>query len=281
MRPEWQTFLQLVGIVTGQGPDADIDAIDGFIALEAARRETVTAGSPAEGMEPSEVLAYLGERRGPERILDLLLRCGPYGAGFNGEGGRGAERGTALTLAALEEAPHGIDLGPLQPRLPEVLRTPSGKVELCPPQLAADLERLESSLAAEPEEMVLIGRRHLRSNNSWLHNLPHLVRGADRCTMLISGEDAARLGLSEGGKATVSSRAGSLEVPVEVTDAIMPGVVSIPHGWGHDVPGNRTAVASAHGGVNSNLLSDESVLDPLSGNAVLNGIPVSVAPAPA
>ncbi len=127
--------------------------------------------------------------------------------------------------------------------------------------------------------MVLIGRRHLRSNNSWLHNLPHLVRGADRCTMLVCDADAERLGLIDGASARVSSRAGSVEVPVEVTDAIMPGVVSIPHGWGHDAPGLRTAVATAHSGVNSNLLADETLVDPLSGNAVLNGIPVSVAPA--
>jgi anaerobic selenocysteine-containing dehydrogenase len=128
--------------------------------------------------------------------------------------------------------------------------------------------------------MVLIGRRHLRSNNSWMHNLPHLVRGKDRCTMHVSPGDAERLGLADGGLAAVTSRAGSVEVPVEVTDAIMDGVVSIPHGWGHDVPGARLGVAAGHAGVNSNLLSDETLVDELSGNAVLNGVPVEVAPAP-
>ncbi len=224
MQHEWETMLRLLGVVTGQGPDADLAAIDDFIALEAARRETVTAGSPAEGMEPAAVVAELGERRGPERILDLLLRCGPYGAGFGTNGRSGDSDGPALSLDALEAAPHGIDLGPLAPRLPEMLRTPSGRVELAPPAITADLDRLASSLDAEQPEMVLIGRRHLRSNNSWLHNLPHLVRGADRCTMHVSPADAERLGLADGARAQVSSRAGSLEVPVEVTDSIMSGV---------------------------------------------------------
>jgi len=127
--------------------------------------------------------------------------------------------------------------------------------------------------------LVLIGRRDLRSNNSWTHNVPHLVRGKDRCTMHVNPADAERLGLTAGGSAAVSSRAGSVVVPVEVTDAIMEGVVSIPHGWGHDAAGARMRVAAASPGVNSNLLADELLVDELSGNAVLNGIPVAVAPA--
>lgn len=279
MVEEWRTMLRLLGILTGQGADADTGAIDDFIAMEMARRETVTAGSAAEGMEPEEVIAALGERRGPDRLLDLLLRCGPYGAGFPGHPGRG--NGTALSLDLLEENPHGIDLGPLEPRLPELLRTPSGRIELCPPALVADLERLEGSLAAASADgsMVLIGRRHLRSNNSWMHNLPHLVRGKDRCTMHVSPADAERLGLTDGSSAKVSSRAGAVEVPVEVTEKIMDGVVSIPHGWGHDDDSIRMEVAARNHGVNSNILADETIVDPLSGNAVLNGIPVTVAPA--
>ncbi len=279
MQPEWETMLRLLGVVTGQGPDADTAAIDDLIALEAARRETVTKGSPAEGMEPAEVLAASGDRRGPERVLDLLLRCGPYGAGVNGGGGRG--NGTALSLELLEQHPHGIDLGPLRPRLPEMLRTPSGRIELCPEPIVADLERLAGSIeeGGADDGLVLIGRRQLRSNNSWMHNLPHLVRGKDRCTMHVSPADASRLGLIDGGEAEVSSRAGSLRVPVEVTEDIMEGVVSIPHGWGHDADQARLGVASANSGVNSNLLADEELVDPLSGNAVLNGIPVSVAAA--
>ena len=277
IEPEWRTMLRLAGLFAGAGTAVDVDAFDDMVALEVARRETVTEGSPAEGMEPTEVLAALGERRGPERILDLMLRCGPYGAGIADRPGRG--NGTALSLGRLEEAPHGIDLGPLEPRLPEVLRTASGKIELCPPALVADLDRLAEALGRDRESMVLIGRRDLRSNNSWMHNLPHLVRGKDRCTMQVNPADAERLGLSETGVAAVTSRTGSVVVPVEVTDTIMEGVVSIPHGWGHDTEGARMSVAAENAGVNSNLLADETLVDALSGNAVLNGIPVAVAPA--
>ena len=126
--------------------------------------------------------------------------------------------------------------------------------------------------------MVLIGRRQLRSNNSWMHNLTPLVKGKVRCTAHVNPVDAERLGLIDGEPALVRSRAGEVEVPVEVTDSVMAGVVSIPHGWGHDVDGVRMEVASAHAGTNSNLLADELQLDPLSGNAVLNGIPVELAP---
>jgi anaerobic selenocysteine-containing dehydrogenase len=202
-------------------------------------------------------------RRGPERMLDLLLRAGPYD----------------LTLADLEAAPHGIDLGALEPRIPEMLRTASGKVELAPPEIVADVARLEEALGRSRNGgMVLIGRRQLRSNNSWMHNIAPLVKGKERCTAHVNPADAERLGLRDGEPARVSSRAGAIEVPVEVTDAVMPGVVSIPHGWGHDVDGVRMGVASAHAGTNSNVLADETLIDPLSGNAVLNGIPVELAP---
>ena len=251
---EWQIFLRLAGIVAGQGPDADVDALDDLVARTLAQREL-------PDRDPDEVLAEIEPRRGPERVLDLFLRAGPYD----------------LTLADLEQSPHGIDLGPLTPRIPEVLRTPSGKVELAPEAILADVDRLRSSLDREhADELVLIGRRQLRSNNSWMHNLNALVKGKDRCTMHVHPDDAQRLGLDDGGRAVVRSAAGELEAPVEVTDAIMPGVVSIPHGWGHDAPGVRMQVASKHAGVNSNLVADETLTDPLSGNAVLNGIPVEV-----
>ena len=192
-----------------------------------------------------------------------MLRAGPYD----------------LTLADLEAAPHGVDLGPLEPRVPELLRTPSGKVELAPEPIAADVARLQAALSrGAGGGMVLIGRRQLRSNNSWMHNIQPLVKGKERCTAHVHPDDAARLGLTDGELAHVSSRAGSIEVPVEVTDAVMPGVVSIPHGWGHAADGARMNVAAAHAGSNSNVLADEMLLDPLSGNAVLNGIPVEMAP---
>jgi anaerobic selenocysteine-containing dehydrogenase len=252
MRDDWENVLRLAGVVTGQGADADIDAIDGFVAGEVARRAGIDPADHPDAMA----------RRGPERLLDLMLRAGPY----------------ALTLADLEAAPHGIDLGPLEPRIPEMLRTASGKVELAPEPIAADLPRLEAALERSRNGgMVLIGRRQLRSNNSWMHNIQPLVKGKERCTAHVHPDDAARLGLRDGEPARVSSRAGTIEVPVELTEAVMPGVVSIPHGWGHDADGARMTVASAHPGTNSNVLADELLLDPLSGNAVLNGIPVELA----
>jgi anaerobic selenocysteine-containing dehydrogenase len=160
--------------------------------------------------------------------------------------------------------------------LHEVLATPSGKIELAPSYITADVVRLAARLARADDGLLLVSRRHLRSNNSWFHNYEPLVRGRERCTLLVHPDDARRLGLSAGAHARVSSEAGSIEVPVEISDEMMPGVVSLPHGWGHDKPGARLAVAAAHAGVNSNLLAPGGLVDPLSNNAVVNGIPVSV-----
>jgi anaerobic selenocysteine-containing dehydrogenase len=271
--PEWETFLRLAGIVTGQGPSADVGALDSMVIQTLVQRELADPASRVAGRDQAELLEALEPRRGPERILDLMIRVGPYGDAFGSDP-------DGLTLDVLERHPHGIDLGPLEPRLPDVLRTPSGMIELAPEAIVADVERLRSALARERNGgMVLIGRRQLRSNNSWMHNLPALVKGKDRCTLHIHPDDAARLGLTDGGRALVRSSAGQVEAPVELTDGIMPGVVSIPHGWGHDGDGMRMEVAAAHAGVNSNVLADETVVDPVSGNAVLNGIPVEVAAA--
>jgi anaerobic selenocysteine-containing dehydrogenase len=274
MPGEWEVLLRLAAIVAGQGADADIAAFDDLVAGELARRECADPQSPVAGRDPAELLAALEPRRGPERLLDLMLRCGPYGDGFGAR-----TDGPCLSLAALEAAPHGIDLGPLEPRLPEVLRTASGMIELAPEPLVADVARLRAALARPANGLLLIGRRQLRSNNSWMHNLPLLMRGPVRCTLHVHPDDAARLTLVDGGRALVRSRTGSIEVPVEVTDAIMPGVVSIPHGWGHDEPGIAMAVAAEHAGSNSNVLADDQLVDVPSGNAVLNGIPVELEPA--
>jgi len=270
-QPEWHTLLRLAAIVSGQGSDADPAALDDFVTFQRVEHEVSSPGSRIAGRDAADIMTALVPRRGPERILDLMLRTGPYGDAF------GAQPG-GLTLAALEANPHGIDFGALAPRIPEALRTPSGKIELAPEALAADVERLRRGLSREAPALALIGRRDLRSNNSWMHNLEVLVKGRPRCTVQIHPEDAARFGLGDGALARVSSRAGSIEVPVEVSDELMPGVVSIPHGWGHDVPDTRMRIAAAHAGANCNLLADEVSLDPLSGNSVLNGIPVSIEP---
>jgi anaerobic selenocysteine-containing dehydrogenase len=247
---EWRTLLRLTGIAAGQGPDVDVDALDDMVAAGYAQRL---------GLDPT----VAGDWRGPERLLDLLLRAGPYD----------------LTLDDLVAAPHGVDLGPLQQRLPEPLRTESGLIELAPEPVVADVARLEATLdEAAAAGLLLVGRRHLRSNNSWMHNLPLLVRGPERCTIQVHPDDAARLGLTDGLPARVRSRVGAIELPVEVTDEVMAGVVSVPHGWGHGVPGVGWSVAAGAGGANSNTLTDELAVEPLSGTAILNGIPVEVEP---
>src|SRR6266516_1648554 len=267
---EGELFLRLAGVLAGQGPDANLQILDELAVTTLIQREVVTVGSSIENRDVGELLEALKPRRGPERMLDFLLRIGPYGDAFGTRDG--------LSLATLEAHPHGIDLGPLQPRITEVLRTPSGKIELAPQPIVEDVERLrtafEQSLARENGHMLLIGRRDLRSNNSWMHNLHVLTKGKERCTLHIHPDDATRLGLDEGETASVASRVRTVEMPIEITDAIMPGVVSIPHGWGHSLPGTRMHIATEHAGVNTNILTDEADIDPLSGNAVLNGIRV-------
>jgi anaerobic selenocysteine-containing dehydrogenase len=204
------------------------------------------------------------------------LRGGPYGDRFGARSG-------GLSLARVEAAPGGVDLGPLAPRIPEVLRTPSGKIELAPPMLLADLERVRAALArTEPvADLLIIGRRQVRSNNSWMHNLPVLAKGPFRCTALVNPADALRLGLTDGGRARIIAHSRSIEAQVEISDEMMPGVVSLPHGWGHDHPGTRMQVATKRPGANLNALFDENRRDPLSGNAVLSGIPVRLEALPA
>jgi anaerobic selenocysteine-containing dehydrogenase len=210
-------------------------------------------------------------RLGPRGLVDLLLRRGPYGAWRRG--GRG------LSLAALEKAPHGIDLGPLEPALPAALETPGRRIVLAPPQLVADLARLRAraaEIAGDGGGLCLIGRRELRSNNSWMHNSERLVKGRDRCTLLMHPDDARQRGLAAGDRVEVRSRAGSVQVPLAVTDEMMPGVVSLPHGWGHSRPGVTLSVAAAHPGASVNDVTDELGVDALAGTAVLNGVPVDV-----
>ena len=271
---EWEILAKLAGIVQGLGTNVDPDTIDD-ISIRSLIESTVRDDtSVIAGRNPDEIYQALsspenGSLRGPDRILDLLLRIGPFGEGF------GANPAGA-SVAMLKQHPHGVDYGALIPRIPEVLRTPSGKIELAPAELIADLPRLRASLSADPDAMLLVGRRHLRSNNSWMHNIRVLVKGKPRCTLQIHPDDAARLGVVNGGAVRVTSRVGSVIAPAEITDAIRPRVVSLPHGWGHDLPGTRQSVAHEFAGVNSNVLTDHEAIDPLSGNAVLNGIPVAV-----
>ncbi|MET8156422.1 molybdopterin-dependent oxidoreductase [Sphaerisporangium sp. NPDC005289] len=286
---EAEILARLAMIAAGQGADADPAALDELILDQTLRRAVEAAGSPVEGRDPAELRAMLTGGTGAELRLDAMLRLGPYGDwggrepfGDGEEDGArgvieagGGEREPGLSLELLLRHPHGIDLGPLAPRLPGVLATASGAVELAPPAILADVPRLREALGRPAEGFVLIGRRHLRSNNSWMHNLAPLVGGTNRCTLQINPDDAAELGLS--GQAVVRSAAGELTVPLEPTDTIMRGVVSLPHGWGH--AGTSQLVAAKNAGVSANALTDESIIDPLSGNAVFNGVPVTLEPA--
>ncbi|MFF4303643.1 molybdopterin oxidoreductase family protein [Streptomyces sp. NPDC001601] len=248
---------------------AEPSAVDDMVIGQTLGKAVREPHSPVHGRDPQELAALLTGDTGPERRLDLMLRLGPYGDGFGA-------RPDGLTLEQLLAHPHGIDLGPLQPRLPQPLKTRSGKVELLPRPIADDLPRLRAALDTSPAALVLVGRRHLRSNNSWMHNVPALTGGTNRCTLHIHPEDAARLGVRDGADVRVKGAGGEVVTPAEVTDGVRPGVVSLPHGWGHDRPGTRLSHAATAPGVNVNQLLDGSLLDPLSGNAVLNGIPIEV-----
>ena len=264
---EVEIICRLALGILGVGTDADPKLVDDQIISAVLGKEVADPASPVSGRSVAELAAMLPEGPGYERRLDMMLRLGPFGDAFgaNSEG---------LTLQTLKDNPHGIDLGPLTTRIPEVLRTPSGKLELAPEPILADIPRLQAALSAEDSGFLLIGRRHLRSNNSWMHNLPALAGGTNRCTLQIHPDDAARLGVTD--TAVVTGPGGKLAVPVEITDNIRPGVVSLPHGWGHTAPGTRLSVAATQAGVNVNGLLDSSLLEPLSGTAVLNGVPVEV-----
>ncbi|MEM9036873.1 MAG: molybdopterin-dependent oxidoreductase [Actinomycetota bacterium] len=271
---EWEVLLGLARVLAGRDVDLETldDDVDGMVE-GMVRSAVADEYGPAHGRDPEELLGELADRRGPEKVLDHLLRTGPFGDGYGTDP-------DGLSLAKLLDHPHGVDLGPLQPnRLPALLRTPSGRIEAAPPELLADLPRLEATLtgpAADDGGLVLIGRRHLRSNNSWMHNVEVLVKGKERCTLWIHPSDAEDIGVGDGDVAAVRSRVGCVEAPVEVTDAIRPGVVSLPHGWGHDAPGSRLSVAANRPGVNANALTDDREADPVSGTTALSGVAVAV-----
>ncbi len=201
----------------------------------------------------------------PEQKIAQALQFGPYGK-------------TGMSLQTLLDNPHGVDLGPLQPVMPGRLATENGRINIAPTLFLTDLPRAEQLLPATEtvDSLLLINRRHLRDNNSWLHNAHRLVKGRNRCTLQINPADAARLSISNGQTVRVRSRVGAVELPAELTDDMMPGVVCMPHGYGHNRPGIRMDVAEQHAGVSANDLSDERVVDELTGNAVLSGVPVWV-----
>jgi anaerobic selenocysteine-containing dehydrogenase len=238
-RHDWEIFAELTGRIGG------VSRV-GRIAARASR-------------------ALLLRLR-PERFLDVALRIGPH----------------RLSLRRLKRFPHGVDLGPLVPCLPQRLYTPDRRIELAPDIFIRDVERLRAHLDSAARtaagRLVLIGRRDLLSNNSWMHNVPRLMKGRTRCTLRVNPADAARLRLTDGGHASVRSAAGSIVADVQLSDEMMPGVVSLPHGWGHTRPGIRLRVAAGHAGASINDVTDEQFVDRLTGNISFSGVPVEVMP---
>jgi anaerobic selenocysteine-containing dehydrogenase len=234
-------------------------------------------GRGLKGALMNPVLRLLGPLSTPERLADVLLRTGPYGR---------LRSRRALDVGKVKRSRHGIDLGPLEPHLVSLLRTKDKRVQLAPPVMLAEAARLED-LAAEREgalqdgyDLTLIGRRSLRSNNSWMHNSHRLMKGADRCTALLHPEDASSRGLSDGQRVLVTSAIGAIEVPLEISDEMRPGVVSVPHGFGHTRDGVGWHTAAANAGASVNDVTDPSVVDRLTGNAAVNDVPVRVEEAP-
>ncbi|MGX2998094.1 molybdopterin-dependent oxidoreductase [Streptomyces sp. JNUCC 64] len=263
---ETEIHARLVLAATGRH-GADPSEVDALVVGTTLRQAVADPSGPVHARDPEALAAELHGACGAERRLDLMLRLGPYGDGFGA-------RPDGLTLRRLLDAPHGVDLGPLRPRLPQPLATRSGRVELLPPPIVADLTRLALARHDRPGGFVLVGRRDLRSGNSWLHHVPGFGGGSRDRDLHVHPEDAGRLGLADGDRVRVTGSGGTVEVPVGITDSVRPGVVSLPRGWGHDRSGTRLRIATANPGVNVNRLLDGSLLDPLSGTAVLNALPV-------
>lgn len=227
------------------------------------------------------------QKLGLDAGLDLMLRFGPYGTHRKMAARKSSLRErlvslvlperNGLSIKKLKNHPHGLDLGPLQRAFPEWIFTPGKKIAVAPELYLKDIARAREKLkAGHGGDMLLIGRRHVRSNNSWMHNSHRLVKGKPRCTAMLHPDDAARLGVVEGANVRVASRVGAIELPVEITDHIMPGVVSVPHGFGHGREGVRLEIARKVAGVSINDITDERHIDAITAMPVLNGVPVTV-----
>ena len=269
---EEEILARLALVIGGQPAASDPAIIHQTMIGQAIDKEIGRSSSPIFGRDKAEIAAELESWGWAEQFIDLRLRVGQHGDGFG-------ERPDGLTLRKLiDEYPSGADFGPLVERFPDAIKTVSGTVELAPAPIVQDLARHQAAFeqAVPDDQLVLIGRRHLKTVNSWMHNLNVLIKGKTDCTLQVHPDDATRLGLSDGGSALIKSRVGAVTAPVEVTDSLMPGVVCLPHGWGYNEVGIEMHTAKTKPGVNSNALTDDMALDTLSGNCALNGIPVMV-----
>lgn len=265
---QWEIINEVTARMNGMTrTDLEAMMLDGMIDQMLSNSESLA------GLDAEHIKSATAHHDGPEQLLDIMLRAGPYGDKFSGDEG--------LTLDQVKAAPHGVDLGALQPRLPDLLATPGKRINLIPSVITDDLDRLQAALAAGPgEEMLMIGRRHIRDMNSWLHNLNNYARGKNRCTLLIHRDDARRLGIAQGGQAKITSRVGEFLAEVDETEDIMLGVVSLPHGFGHTYPGTVQSTASEKApGISANDLVDDNELDMPSGTSVVNGVPVTISAA--
>ena len=205
----------------------------------------------------------------PDKLIDRGVQRGPYSAAAGHE--------LALTLDKIKQQPHGIDLGPLKPSLIGRLCTDTGMIKLLDNYFLQDIARLaETEPKTDVDELLMIGRRHIRSNNSWMHNSHRLVKGKPRWQLLMHPDDLRARQIEHGSQVRIQSRVGEVVTEVLASDELMPGVVSLPHGWGHQRKGVNLAIASEQDGVSCNDITDNKLVDQLSGNAALNGVPVKV-----
>lgn len=265
---DWQIFAGIVARMQG----TSVEAVEEQFMAGILARALGEGRAEARHVAFADARALVGNDPGPDRLFDILIRGGPQGDAFGQVPG-------GLNLAKVQESPHGLDLGPLdEGMLDTVLRTPDGLIDLAPPQITIERARMEAALAevAAPGSMLMIGRRDIRSKNAWMHNVPLLAKGKPRCTALIHPEDAARIGIVDGAMLRVRTATGSIELPAMLSDEMLPGVVSIPHGWGHTDRHARQAVANARPGVNANAIIDEQALDVPSATTILNGVPVTL-----
>lgn len=268
---ESDILLQLARLVSDTQPPPSAHALAEEQLRALIAREVANPASPIAGADPTVIRRRIAGATPAEELVDFLLRSGPFGDAFGHDP-------SGLTLARLRAHPHGLDFGAMAPRLPDLLDTPSGAIELASTVIDAELTRAAALLATprSDDELLLVGRREFHSNNSWMHNLPALIERPERCTLRMHASDAARRGLTDGARVTVRSSVGVVEVPLEIHAEMRQGVVSLPHGYGHRGDGLRLTRAAAHPGASVNDLVP-GVVDGPSGNAVLNGIAVEVA----
>ena len=248
-----------------------------------ARYSPAVFDKPEGAMHDWEIFSELGARVAarlnlepmptypPDRMVDAALKSGPYGEHTDWQ----------LSIDKLKAHPSGIDLGPLEPSCPERLQTPNQRIQLAIPEVLADIERFVKDTDVAGDHYRLIGRRHVRDNNSWMHNHHRLMKGKPRCQLLMHPDDVAKEGWQSGMVVTIESRVGAIDAELAASDEMMPGVVSLPHGYGHGLAGTRGEVASRHAGVSCNDITDEQFVDQLSGNAAVNGVSVRLSAAAA